>query len=367
MARTMVRSGNYTLAIDTDGASSAYGSSTYQGTTSFESKFGIKCPADLVPFIVVPLRSSTNGKSASQMVGQPALVVDNNRKTSTYAIVGDAGPANGDWKEVSLRCAWNLGYSQNEANGRQGPNGNFTVYVDPEASVSYTRGMSTTQLNSLINQYGARSFGGTASTVNTNTAYASAESGMYTRKEDINWEYLNYYIITIGRNSPIPNYANLLKNKVSGVIIEAGYLFNSQHQKVYYRNPKLREQCTTASKANIPWGLYCDSKARSVTEAKEELYQLSFCIRKYPPVLGMWVHFSLVKSKSINDSIVTTYKNELIRLGLIQRIGIIATESELSTISWKETHYKDWVLWLNRHISNFTEIQQLLSPEFFTV
>ena len=37
MARLLVKSGEYTLSIDTDGASSAYGSATYQGSTSFET------------------------------------------------------------------------------------------------------------------------------------------------------------------------------------------------------------------------------------------------------------------------------------------------------------------------------------------
>lgn len=367
MARLMVRSGEYTLSIDTDGASSAYGSATYQGSTSFESKFGIKCPADKVPFIVVPLQSNTNGKTAGQMVGQPALVVDNKKNTSTYAIVGDAGPKKGNWKEVSLKCAWNLGYSDKEANGRRGPAGNFTVYVDPEASVSYTRGMSVDQLNSYIQTVCTGVFGDLTTGTNMNSAYGCAVSGNYTKKDDINWEYINYFIITIDRNSPTPNYKDLLKNKVSGVIIEAGYLFNSIHQRVSYRNPKLQSQCVLASQSNISWGLYCDCKARSIDEAKEELYQLSFCIRKYPPVLGMWVHFSLVKSNAINDGIVNTYRDELVRLGLKGKIGIMANKSELARISWKEKHYKDWVLWLNNHITNLQDIQQLLSPSFFSV
>lgn len=366
MSRLMVRSGEYTLSIDTDGASSAYGSTSHQGKTSFESKFGIKCPADLVPFIVVPLKSNTQGKSPYEMIGQPALVVDNNKKTSTYAIVGDAGPTNGDWKEVSLKCAWNLGYSEKQANGRQGPKGNFTVYVDPDASVSYTKGMSVAQLNSKITELGKSSFGGVSST-EVNTAYACASSGSYTAKDDINWEYLNYFIMTIDRNTSTPDYADLLKHKVSGVIIEAGYLYDSVHHKVYYRNPNLRSQCLLAAQSKISWGLYCDCKARSIAEAKEELHELSFVIRKYPPVLGMWVHFSLVKTKTINDGIVDEYKNQLVHLGLKGKIGIIANQSELSMISWKDKHYKDWVLWYNKHITNLSNIEQLLSPQFFSV
>ena len=129
----------------------------------------------------------------------------------------------------------------------------------------------------------------------------------------------------------------------------------------------MHDQAIGASKADMPFGLYCDCKARSVAEAKKELYQLSFCIRKYPPVLGMWVHFQLVKSKTINDQIVDYYKKYLIQLGLIDNIGILATESELKNISWFSKHYKDWSLWLNKHVSNISEVKTLLQPEMFSV
>ena len=47
--RVVVKSGTFTLGIDTDGASSSYGSSSHQGSTSFQSKYGIAIPADKVP------------------------------------------------------------------------------------------------------------------------------------------------------------------------------------------------------------------------------------------------------------------------------------------------------------------------------
>lgn len=366
MAATLVKSGTFNLRIDTDGATSSYGSSSHQGSTSFQGLYGIRVPADLVPFIVVPLSSSTNGKTAGKMIGYMALVVDNNKKTSTYAMVGDAGPAKNGWGEVSLKCAWNLGYSKNEANGSRGPVSNFSIYVDTSSKPSWKG--NYTNVNSMIQSEGKARFGSTNLGYNTNTSYGAAVSGTYVDKSQINYDYLNYYIITLDRYSPSINHKSLMNNNVAGAIIEAGYLYNSAHVQVSnYRNPKLEDQCLACSKANMPFGLYCDAKARTKEEAVKEIYQLSFCIRKYPPMLGMWVHFQLVKSKSVNDSIVSYYKDELIRLGLKDHIGILATTSELSKISWKEKHYKDWYLWLNKHISSANDVNQLLTPELFVV
>ena len=227
---------------------------------------------------------------------------------------------------------------------------------------------NTATINGTISSAGSNSFGAGNTVGNSTTTYNSYLNGMYiTSAADVNWDYLDYYVATLDRYSPEVNYDQLKKNNLGGVIIEAGYLYNADHVEQYNRNHKIHEQCMAASKADVPFGLYCDCKARSVEEAKKELYQLSFCIRKYPPVLGMWVHFQLVKSKSINDSIVDYYKNYLILLGLKGMIGILATEKELETISYKDKHEKDWELWLNKHVNSVNEIETLLDPSFFSV
>lgn len=227
---------------------------------------------------------------------------------------------------------------------------------------------NTVTINGTISSAGSSSFGAGSTVGNSTTTYNSYLNGMYiTSAADVNWDYLDYYVATLDRYSPEVNYDQLKKNNLGGVIIEAGYLYNAAHVEQYYRNPKIHEQCIAASQADVPFGLYCDCKARSIAEAKKEIYQLSFCIRKYPPVLGMWVHFQLVKSKSVNDSIIDYYKNELIRLGLKGMIGILATEKELETFSWKDKHEKDWELWLNKHVDSINAIETLLTPEFFSV
>lgn len=236
------------------------------------------------------------------------------------------------------------------------------------SSSSNSSSAATSAINGVISSSGSDSFGAGNTVGNSTTTYNSYLNGMYiTSAADVNWDYLDYYVATLDRYSPEVNYKLLKENNLGGVIIEAGYLYNAAHVEQYYRNPKIHEQCMAASQADVPFGLYCDCKARSIDEAKKELYQLSFCIRKYPPVLGMWVHFQLVKSKSVNDSIVDYYKKYLILLGLKGMIGILATEKELETISYKDKHEKDWELWLNKHVNSVNEIETLLDPTFFSV
>lgn len=203
----------------------------------------------------------------------------------------------------------------------------------------------------------------TTSSATTVTAYDSA-NGNYISKDQINSSYLNQYILTIDRKTPNPDYATMLKNRVAGVIIEAGYLYNSAHVTVSPRNPYIDQQCKAASTADMPWGLYWTVRARTVVEAKTELYQLQFLIRKYPPVLGMWLHLSLTASTTINNAIIDTYYQEFEILGLLGKIGFYVTEAELSKITW-EDYYEDWYLWVVNHISDTSIINTLLEPAFF--
>lgn len=356
VAGTLVKSGQFTLRIDTDGASSGYGSGSHQGQTSFGSKYNIPCPADKVPFVVAPLNTTVGGKSTGQLIGCMALVVDNGKKTQVWCLVGDAGPAKNGWGEVSLKCAWDLGYSKKEANGSQGPNGNFSIYVWPSVKPNW----SSSNLVSQIKSEGEK-LGGADGL----TSYDVA-TGNYILREQINHRYIKQYIITIDRNTPTPDYTTLKKNRVVGVIIEAGYLYDSVHMETYPRNPKIDEQCRKASECKMPFGLYWTLKARSIDEAKRELYELSFMIRKYPPVLGMWVYIMLSQSESTNNAIVDTYYNEFVRLGLKGKVGFYATAAEIKKIDW-EKHSENWFLWLNKHVKDMSEIDALLDPQFFVI
>lgn len=199
------------------------------------------------------------------------------------------------------------------------------------------------------------------------TAYSIAVSGNLINKNNINYEYLNPYIVTINRGTKANyNYTKLKHFGVTGVLIEAGSLYNSIHQEVPYRNPKLHMQCKEAEKSKMPFGLYCDVRSRSVQEAEKEIYELSLCIKKYPPKLGVWLHLQLLKSKAINHQIINTYYNNLVNLGLKNKIGFYVTKQELNSIDWKK--YQDvFYLWLVEHINTTEQIEQLLTPEFFSL
>ena len=185
-------------------------------------------------------------------------------------------------------------------------------------------------------------------------------------KSLINYEALDPYVVTIDRNTESVNYASLKETGVSGVLIEAGRLYDSTHKEQNYRNPRLDAQAHAASDADVPFGLYTDVRARSVDEAKKELYELSFCVRRYPPALGVWLRLNLVKSRSQNNKIIDTYYTELVKLGLKGKIGFYANESQLSKIDWKK-YSEDWYLWLDKHVSKIGDIDQLLTPDFFVL
>lgn len=196
-------------------------------------------------------------------------------------------------------------------------------------------------------------------------AYDAAIQGSVISPEAlIDIDKFDPYIATIDRNSRNINYTLLKNVGVIGVVAEAGYLYNAVHTKVTYQNPRLHDQIEQIESAGLPYGLYATTKARSVKEAKEELKELSLIIQTYPPQLGMWLKLSMTSNKTINNSIVDTYYDRFIELGLKDQIGFYATRSQLNHITWAE-YQSDWYLWLDDHVTSFVDLNQLLTPQFF--
>lgn len=200
----------------------------------------------------------------------------------------------------------------------------------------------------------------------TVNAYTAATTG-FVDPSTINYEVLDPYLITLDRTSPDSiNFSRLKDIGVVGVLIEAGYLYNSIHNEVTFNSPKLQSQVQACIEADLPFGLYFDAKARNTTEAKNEMYRLSFPIRLYPPALGLWIHPLLSGSKVTNSNIIDIYYEELTRLGLQDKVGFYCTRTELKTIDWDK--YQDtWYLWLNDHIDTVSDIETLLVPQFFVL
>lgn len=197
------------------------------------------------------------------------------------------------------------------------------------------------------------------------TAYDAAVRGSIVSPEElIDIDSFDPYVATIDRNTSFVNYNSLKNLGVIGVVAEAGYLYNAVHEKVRYQSPRLSAQIDAIEAANLPYGLYATAKARSVLEAKEELQELSLIIQTYPPQLGMWLKLSLTSNRTINDNIIDTYYNRFVELGLKDQVGFYANRTQLNQITWSE-YQSDWYLWLDDHVTSFTDLNQLLTPEFF--
>lgn len=185
--------------------------------------------------------------------------------------------------------------------------------------------------------------------------------------ELIDPENFNPYMITINRSTGNVNYSALQKIGVVGALVEAGYLYDSAHREQrQYRNPKLHDQMAALQKAKMPAALYAISRAHTTQEAKKEVYELSFWIRRYTPLLGVWLSLSLTKSKSVNNKIVDVYYEEFVRLGLKGQIGFYVTRSQLAQIDW-EKYSEEWFLWLISPASSATIADDLLTPQFFVL
>ena len=198
------------------------------------------------------------------------------------------------------------------------------------------------------------------------TAYSNnITGGISVDPSQIDTSKIDEFVLTLNRNSPIDlNYNKLKKIGVIGSVIEGGYLYDSNHNEQVYRNPNLGEQVKNLSKYNLNFGLYFDVKSKSLDEANKELYHLSLCVRKYSPLMGVWLRLKFNNTKTINHQILDRYYFQLVRLGLKDKVGLYVTKSELDKINW--TKYKDtFYLWVNSHLSSVDNINELETPEFF--
>lgn len=196
----------------------------------------------------------------------------------------------------------------------------------------------------------------------TGTVFASPE-------ELIDTSILTPYMITTSRKTKTVDYINLKKLGVCGVILEAGQYYDVVHSEATitgYRNPKLKDQIKDAVDAKLPYGYWHPVKARSVAEAKKEAKALVSMVRLWPPILGVWLKLELVKSKTINDDILDTYREILTDAGLYGKMGIYCNKSQLDKITWSEQqdHY---LLWLDDHLESTFDVDELLAPGFFNV
>lgn len=197
------------------------------------------------------------------------------------------------------------------------------------------------------------------------TAYDYALSGEIASVEP-DYTEIKSYITSVNRDTKSTvDYKALKDIGLIGTMIEAGYLYNLSHIKVdTYRSPKLDEQVTAAKKAEVLYGLYGIVRAKNVEEAREELAWLRIYIQKYVPPLGVWLKLELSAGTAMNDMIVSAYYDMLKSAGLVGKVGFYVTRDQLSKITWSKWQ-EQFLLWLIDPISDISEIEQILTPEFF--
>lgn len=184
----------------------------------------------------------------------------------------------------------------------------------------------------------------------------------------IDTDELKPNILVIDRNNDPKDFKikQWKENKVLGVMLEAGYYYDSKHKPVeIYRNPRLYKQISRIIQGKLEFGYYFEARAKNANEVSKEMYEFSFIVRKYPPTLGVWMHPGFITDKSDqNNLLFAQYEQELVRLGLTGRIGIICKRSTLKKFNWKKFQ-KTWWLWLNDKVKKLDEIDELLDPKFF--
>lgn len=177
----------------------------------------------------------------------------------------------------------------------------------------------------------------------------------------------NPYLVKLSRSATSVPYSKLSDNKIVGAIVEAGRLYSENGVKLdAFDNPNLESQVRGLDEAGVPYGLYVVCKARHSVDAKEEMYKFSFPIRRHPPKLGVWLQLELdlTLSQSITTKILERYRDDLTRLGFLGKIGIMCTRSQLKAIDWKKFQ-DDFYLWLIDKVSDVSEFDKLMDPEFF--
>lgn len=227
---------------------------------------------------------------------------------------------------------------------------------------------TTTQSNqittsSLSTTSSSNSSGSTG--VNVNTYKNISNNVAPTSKLELNT--VSPYLITVSRKTKSIADIDFKGLGVSGCIVEAGYLYTDTGLKQKtFRNPYVYDIVEYCIKNNIPYGYYVPCGAIDEKQAKEEIYWLSYIVRKYPTQIGVWLELTRDNSKIVNDSLITTYQMELIKLGLAGQIGLYLDKTKLKKISWSK-FCDDWLLWYVDHTGDLADLTKATNKSFFEV
>ena len=182
----------------------------------------------------------------------------------------------------------------------------------------------------------------------------------------VDYTQLNPYIITLDRtSSDLLQYNELKSQGVVGAIIEGGYLYDSFHNVVSFRQPKFKQQLASIQSCNLEYGYFFTIRSRNLSEARSEMKEITMLIRAFPCRLGVWLKLELLPNQiSTNNSIVDYFQRQLILLGFASKMGFYIEKNILSNFSWSN-YSSSWLFWIVDHVQDTSEIKKVLDSNFF--
>lgn len=195
---------------------------------------------------------------------------------------------------------------------------------------------------------------------------AESETYALMSQSNIVVDAISPYVAIVDEGSFGINYSNLRTAGVVGVMFCAGSYFDANHKKrSSYINSSLKRQVSELSSSYLPYALYCEVRAKSVSEAVLECNQLYYVISKYPPKLGLWLSIHFATTSIINNKVIEKYYQNIVKWGLKSKCGIYCDKSELAKISWKDMWCDKFSLWIVAKMSGLSNLHELETPNFF--
>lgn len=176
------------------------------------------------------------------------------------------------------------------------------------------------------------------------------------------------YVVRVDEGVVGINYSALKSIGVVGAMINAGKVYNAKHNKLVYRSETVYKQALEVNKANMPFGYYFTTHARTIVEVKEEAYWFYFVVSKYPPKLGVWLRcdFDLSKKSKTAKNLVQRWYEYFVEWGLKSKCGLYCTEEQAAMIGWPDqcTYMNMWLE--TGPNSDNCPPDEILIPSFFS-
>ena len=155
------------------------------------------------------------------------------------------------------------------------------------------------------------------------------------------------------------NYANMREAGVVGTMLFAGNMGGRK-----YMNQNLDAQVRNADSYHVPFGLYCDVRARNEADARAECRELYYVVSRHSPKLGIWLNLETGADSGTMQNILQIYYDNIVKWGLKGRCGIMATTSQAN-----KAQYKLWVdrfaFWWVNNIDSTNCLENIFTPSMF--